>query len=95
MKNGLYIPYGGVNMATKTQKKFREDMKVIQKENPTYFEKNNIYLKRTSSLKRKVVRNVALSGVVILVIRLFLFVIIYIVPEFGSIFSNWLKQYMR
>jgi type II secretory pathway component PulF len=82
-------------MATKTQKKFRNEMKVIQKENPTYFEKNNIYLKRTSSLKRKVIRNVSLTGVVILIIRLFLFVIIYIVPEFGTIFSNWLKDYIK
>lgn len=82
-------------MATETQKKFREEMKAIRKENPDYFEKNDLYLKRTSSLKRKVIRGITLSGAVILIIRIILFIIVYVLPNFGTTLSNWLSNISR
>lgn len=79
-------------MATDTQKKFREEMKELQKENPTYFDNINRYNKRTSSLKRKVFRNFAFAGAAILVIRILLFIFSFVIPYLPSEIVNWFNN---
>lgn len=80
-------------MSTDTQKKFREEMKELQKENPAYFENIDKYHKRTSSLKRKVFRNIAFVGVIIFIIRIFLFVFSFAMPYLPSELIDWLGKF--
>ncbi len=70
-------------MLTKEQKKFRSEMKAIRKENPEYFNNLNKYQRGTSSMKNKAVFGVGLTGFILLIIRLFLFIGSIISPGIG------------
>ncbi len=72
---------GGCLMLTEAQKRYRKEMKEVRRENPEYFINLDKYQRGASSVKRRTIYGVGLTGFIVIFIRLFLFIYSFVSPE--------------